>query len=196
MFPIIFIKRYFVHWGEGRLGEATKKCADHASSRGFSLIEMVIYAGILSVLTIVAINATFSTIKSFAEFRVSRDLNSSATSLLERITREIRVAHGIDGAQSAIGVNPGRLTLLTEDLGGADTTVEFYVENGTLKIKEGGVAMGALTSSSTAVTNFIVRSLSSPKSTSIKTELGLTATRGGISKSGNFYSTILLRGDY
>ena len=39
---------------------------------------MIIYAAILSVLTIVTINATFSTIRSFAEFRVARDLNSSA----------------------------------------------------------------------------------------------------------------------
>lgn len=164
--------------------------------KGFSLVEMVIYAVILSILTIVTINSTFSIVRSFTEFRVARDLNSSASSLVERVTREIRTAHGIDGAQSTFDASPGRLTLLTKDSGGADTTVEFYVENGILKIKEGGVAMGALISSSTAVTNFVVRSLSNPKSSAIKTELGLTATRGGISKSGNFYSTILLRGGY
>ena len=112
------------------------------------------------------------------------------------MTREIRAARGINAAQSSLGVNPGRLTLLTKDSGGADTTVEFYVENGALKIKEGGVAMGALTSSSTEVTNFVVRSLSNPKSSAVKAELGLNATRGGISKSGNFYNTILLRGGY
>lgn len=160
------------------------------------MLEMIIYAAILSILTIVTINATFSAIKSFAEFRASRDLNSSATSLLERMTREIRSAHGIDGAQSILGANPGRLTLLTKNSLGADTAVEFYVENGTLKIKEGGVAMGALTSSSTAVTNFIVRSLSNPKSKAIKTELGITSTRSGVSKSAKFYNTIILRGEY
>lgn len=164
--------------------------------KGFSLIEMTIYAAILSVLAIVTINATFSTIGSFAEFRVARDLNSSAASLLERMTREIRVAHGIDATQSTFDANPGRLTLLTKDSGGADTTTEFYVENDMLKIKEGGVAMGTLTSSSATVTNFVIRSLSNPKSSAIKTELGLTATRSGVSKSGNFYSTILLRGSY
>ena len=164
--------------------------------KGFSFVEMIIYAGILSVLTIVTINATFSTIRSFAEFRVSRDLNSSATSLLERLTREIRTAYDIEINQSSFGVNPGRLTLKTKPTGGADTTVEFYMENGNLKIKEGGVPMGALISSSTAVTNFTVRSLSNPNSIAVKTELGLTATRGSISKGGNFYSTILLRGSY
>jgi len=157
---------------------------------------MIIYAVILSILTIVTINSTSSIVRSFAEFRTARDLNSSATSLLERMTREIRAANGIDLAQSTLGANPGRLILLTKDVSGADTTVEFYVENNKLKIREGGVAMGALVSSSTAVTSFIVRSLSNPNSSAIKTELGLTAARGGVSKSGSFYSTILLRESY
>jgi len=157
---------------------------------------MAIYAAILSILTIVTINSTFSGIRSFAEFRVARDLNSSAASLLERLSREIRTAYAIEINQSSFGVNPGRLTLKTKGIGGADTTVEFYVENGNLKIKEGGVPMGALISSSTAVTNFTIRSLSNPNSIAVKTELGLTATRGSISKGGNFYSTILLRGSY
>lgn len=164
--------------------------------KGFSLIEMVIYAGILSILTIVTINAAFSTIRSFAEFRISRDLNSSAASLLERLTREIRLARAIDVAQSSLNVNPGRLTLLTKDALGMDTTVEFYVENNALKIKEGGVAMGSLISSRAAITNFTARSLSNPNSSAVKAELGLTATRGEISKSGNFYTTVLLRGSY
>lgn len=164
--------------------------------KGFSLIEMIIYVAILSVLTIVTVNATFETVRVFAEFRVSKNLNSSAVSFLERITREIRAANDIDLAQSTLGVNPGRLTLLIKDAGGANTTVEFYVENGKLKIKEGGVATGSLTSSSVVVNNFTVRSLLNPNSSAIKIELDLTATRGGISKNRHFYSTIALRGNY
>lgn len=163
---------------------------------GFSLVEMIIYACILSVLTIVTVNGAFSSIRTFAEFRVFRDLNSSATSLMERMTREIRAAHSIDAGQSAFGANPGRLTLIAKDSSGADTSVEFYVENNALKIKEGGVLMGALTSSTAAITNFTVRSLSNANSAAIKAEIGLTATRGEISKSGNYYTTILLRGSY
>lgn len=176
----------------------TKKFVKRASSvkTGFSLTEMVIYVAILSVLTIVTVNSTFSAIRSFAEFRVSRDLNSSGASLMERLTREIRMANGIDAPNSALGTNPGRLKLLTKDTGGANTTVEFYIENNLLKIKEGGVAAGSLTSSTTAVTNFIARSLTNANSSAIKAEIGLTATRGNISKSGNFYTTIILRGGY
>ena len=164
--------------------------------RGFSLVEMIIYACILSVLTIVTVNSIFSSVRAFAEFRVDRDLNSSATSLLERLTREIRSAYAIDAAQSAFNVNPGRLTIIDKNTSGPDTNMEFYIENNSLKIKEGGVAMGSLVSSSTAVTNFKVYSLTNPKSSAIKAEIGLTATRGNISKSGNYYTTILLRGNY
>ena len=159
-------------------------------------MEMIIYALILSILTIVTINAVFSSVRSFAEFRVDRDLNSSATSLMERLTREIRSAYAIDAGQSAFNVNPGRLTLLDKNAGGADTSVEFYVQNNLLKIKENGAAMGSLVSSTTAVTNFTVRSLSTPNSSAIRAEIGLTTTRGEISRSGNYYTTILLRGSY
>ena len=164
--------------------------------KGFSLVEMIIYACVLSVLTIVTINAVFSSVRSFAEFRVDRDLNSSATSLMERITREIRSAYAIDAGQSSFDINPGRLTILNKNAGGTDTAVEFYVENSLLKTKENGVATGSLISSSTAITNFTVRSLLNSNSNAIKVEIGLTATRAGISKSGNYYSTILLRGSY
>lgn len=166
------------------------------NENGFSLVEMIIYACILSVLTIVTINAIFSSVRSFAEFRVERDLNSSAISLMERLTREIRSAYAVDVTQSSFNVNPGRLTVMDKNAGGADTAVEFYVENNLIKIKENGVATGSLVSSSTVVTNFIVRSMASSNSTAIKIEMGLTATRAMISKSGNYYATILLRGSY
>ena len=157
---------------------------------------MIIYIAILSILTVVIINATFGAIRSFAEFRVSRDLNTSAFSVMERLTREIRSAYAIDINQSSFDVSPGRLTLQKKDSGGAESTVEFYVENNSLKIKESGILIGALISSSTRMDNFTVRSLSNPNSNAIKAEVTLTASRGGISKTGNFYSTAILRGSY
>lgn len=157
---------------------------------------MIIYAAILSILTIVTINSVFSATRSFAEFRVSRDLNYSATSVMERLSREIRNAYAADNLQSSFNVNPGHLTLQKRDSLGQNVAVEFYVENGRLKIKENGIATGSLTASSTAVNNFTVRSISGPRSSAIKAELQLTAERRGVSKTGNFYTTIILRDSY
>jgi len=102
--------------------------------RGFTLIEMVVYTAILGIIAVLAINSTLAMTRAFTSLRVSRDINSSATALFERLTRDIRGAYGVDLAQSDLGSNPGRLTLNTKDGGGSNTTIEFYVDNGLIKI--------------------------------------------------------------
>ena len=163
---------------------------------GFTLIEMIVYVVILGIIAVLAVNSAFEMTKAYVNLRVSRDMNASATAVLERITREIRGAYDIDAAQSTFGANPGRLMLNTKDALGADTTVEFYIENGLIKVKEGGVAKGALMTSSTQASSFIVRSLSNANSKAIKIDLTVAATRGNVSKTRNFYNTIVLRGSY
>lgn len=164
--------------------------------RGFTLIEMIVYVVILGIIAVLAVNSTLEMTKAYVNLRVSRDMNASAAAVLERMTREIRGANGIDLVQSTLGANPGRLTLNTKDAVGADTTVEFYVENGLIKVKEGGVAKGALMTSSTQASNFIVRSLSNANSEAIKIDLTVAAARGSVSKTRSFYNTIVLRGSY
>lgn len=157
---------------------------------------MVVYAAILGIIAVLAINSTLAMTRAFTSLRVSRDLNSSATALFERITRDIRGAHGIDVATSSFGSNPGRLTLNTKDSGGANTTVEYYVDNGLIKIREGGVAQGSIMTTSTSATSFIVRQLSNVNTEAVKIEVTLSATRGDITKTRNFYTTVILRGTY
>lgn len=163
--------------------------------KGFTLIEMVVYAAVLGVLSVVAINATLTMTQAYASLRASRDLNASATTVLERMAREIRGATGID-ATSVLGVNPSDLVLNTKDAGGAATTIEFYVQNGLINIKEGGVAKGSLMTSSTQVGNFVVRTMNGTNSKAVKIDLTMTATRGTKSKTRNFYDTVVLRGSY
>lgn len=166
------------------------------SRRGFTLVEMIFYAAFLGILSVLAINSTLLMTKAYTKLRVSRDLNSSATAVLERMTREIQGAYDFDSAQSTFGTNPGRLTLNTKNSVGADTTTEFYVENGIIKVREGGVSAGALMSSSSSVGSFIVRSLSSTNAKAIKIELTMTATRSSVFQTRNYYTTVILRMSY
>lgn len=165
-------------------------------TRGFTLIEMVVYVAIFGVISILAMQAMFVVTRAFTDLRVSRDLNSSGTALLERMTRDIRGAYDIDTAQSTFAATPGRLTLDTKDAAGVATTVEFYVENGVVKIKEGGVAQGAIMTTSTQISSFIVRQITGSLSKAVKVEVVLTASRGDITRTRNFYTTATLRGTY
>lgn len=165
--------------------------------RGFTLVEMIVYAAVLGVLSVLAINSTIIMTEAYASLRASRDLNQSATAVLERMTREIRGATGVDPS-SVIGANPSDLVLNTKDAGGAITTIEFYKDltDNLIKVKEGGVAKGALMTPSTQANTFVVRTLSSTNSIAVKIELTITATRGTKTKTRNFYNTVVLRGSY
>lgn len=164
--------------------------------RGFTLIEMVVYAAMLGVISVLAINSVLSMTRAFADLRASRDVNSSATALFERLTRDIRTAYDVDVMQSTFGTNPGRLTVNTRDVAGASTTVEFFEDSGAIKIRQGGVLEGAITTTTTTVTNFVVYHLLNANTEAIKVDATLSATYGGATKSRNFSTTIVLRGTY
>lgn len=166
------------------------------SIRGFTLIEMLVYIAIFTVLSILAIQAMFLVTRAFTDLRVSRDLNSSGSALFERMSRDIRGAYDVDEMQSTLGSSPGRLTLDTKDSLSANTTVEFYVEGGVVKIKEGGAEQGTIMTTTTSIDNFVVRKISGTNTDAVKVEATITASRGGITKTRNFYTTATLRGTY
>lgn len=165
-------------------------------SRGFTLVEMVVYSAILGVVAVLATNATLAMTRAFTDLRISRDLNSSATALFERITRDVRGAYDVDAAQSTFDTNPGRLMLNTKDSAGTNTTIEFYVTGNRVSIREGGTDQGSIMTTSTSVSSFIVRQLSNTNTKAVKVEAVISATRGGITKTRNFYTTVVLRGTY
>lgn len=164
--------------------------------QGFTLTETIVYIAIFSVLSLITLQAMFAVTRAFTDLRVSRDLNSSGTALLERMSRDIRGAYDIDTAQSTLGTSPGRLMLNTKDSSGVATTVEFYVENNIVKVKEGGVAQGPLMTSSTHITSFIVRQISGTNTKAVKVEVAMSASRGDITRTRSFYTTATLRGTY
>lgn len=168
----------------------------HTGSKGFTLVELIVYVAILAVVTVLAIQSTMTMTRAFADLRVSRDLNSSATALFERITRDVRSAESVDTAQSTLGTSPGRLMLNTTDTSGTAMTVEYYVESGLVKIRENGVAQGAIMGSHTTIGSFVVRHLTNITTEAVRVEATITATRGDITKTRSFYTTTVIRGSY
>jgi len=163
---------------------------------GFTLVEMIVYAAILGIIAVLSINSMLAMTRAFTDLRVSRDLNSSATALFERLTRDIRGAYDIDVTQSTFGAHPGQLMLNTKDASGADTTIQFYVTGSSVNIREGGVDQGSIMTTGTTVSSFVVRQLTSTNTKAVKVEATISATRGNITKTRNFYTTVVLRGTY
>lgn len=180
-----------------RFSPNSKFYIPNSAPKGFTLVEMIVYAAVLGIIAVLSINSMLAMTRAFTDLRVSRDLNSSATALFERITRDIRGAYDIDAAQSTFGVHPGRLMLDTKDSSGANnTTIEYYVTGNRVNIREGGVDQGSIMTTGTSVTSFVVRQLTSTNTKAVKVEATISATRANITKTRNFYTTVVLRGTY
>jgi len=172
----------------------------YSAQKGFTLVEMIIYIAFFAMLSVLAINATIMVMKSFYTLRINQSISQSATTALERMSREIRNAYSIDMVNSTFGTNPGRLTLLTKDDLGALTTIEFYTTAGNqINMKVGGVEQGSLMTKTVLATNLVFRSMyngtaTSTNSKAVKIEMTLADNRAGISKTVKYYDTIVLRG--
>ncbi|MFZ2303483.1 MAG: hypothetical protein WAV98_01675 [Minisyncoccia bacterium] len=175
----------------------------HSIQRGFTLVEMIIYIAFFAVLSVLSINATILVMKSFYTLRINQSISQSATTALERMSREIRNAYDIDTLNSTLTTSPGRLTLLTKTDAGALTTAEFYVTAGNqINMKVGGVDNGSLMTKTVTATNLVFRSItttnaSTTVSKAVKIEMTLRDsrdTRSGFTKEVKFYDTIVLRG--
>src|SRR5438128_2713217 len=111
---------------------------------GYTLVEMVIYVALMSVISFLIINTVLSFTKSYREVVALRIVDSGAIDSMERMTRDIRGGAIIDTRNSTLGTNPGILTLTTTT-GGVSTTTKFYIQNGSLKIDVNGTYIGPLT---------------------------------------------------
>lgn len=155
---------------------------------GFSLIEMVIYIAIAAGILTASVNSASSLMKSFNGARIASKINNSAEAAMERMTREIRTAYGINSS-SVLGSSPGRLKLDTYDAFGATTTIDFYLSNGVLMVAEGEGAGNPLTLDGISVSNLVFRQITNATaSKAVKIETTIQEKK--------FYDTAVLRGSY
>lgn len=166
------------------------------TKRGFSLVEMLIYIFILTIILAVVTNSIYSLSKSYRSIRSADTLESSAMSSLDRIVREIHDATSVDSTLSTLGTSPGVLMLNTTDDLGATTTVKFSVSSQAIRVAEAGVDVGPLTDSSTRVTSLIFRLITTSQSKAVKVEMTIESGTSTSYKTKNFYSTAVLRGSY
>ena len=163
--------------------------------RGYTLIEAIIYIAILAVLAVTFISLLFTMTRAYVNFRLTRDIVSSSSLALERMIGEIRRAEAVN-VSSALNIPLGQLVLDTTDNSGSATTMDFFLSNGVLMIKEGSGAAASTTSARVTVDNLVFRQINTPKSSAMKVEMTLSASRGEVTRTEKFYATAVLRGSY
>ena len=161
-----------------------------SNKKGFTLIEILVYASLLALLIVLMANAVASLSHIIGEAKTERALRSSAEAALERITREIRFADTVNMGLSVLNTNPGTLVLTSiNPFTETAQTITISVTGNRVTIQKDANPVEYLTSDNTTVTNLIFRRIvNGTVSESIRAEL----TIGG----ENFYSTTVLRRSY
>jgi len=171
---------------------------NNTNKRGLSLIETVIYVSILAILFVVVINTIAILSTSFGQSRIKRNVVTQGGSALERIVREVRLAHDIDVSGSTLGTHPGRLKLST--IVGPDdetgTTREFFLTDGTLMMQE-SISPAVPLTSGVDITNLVFYAISAATiSKAVRIEMTVKDESGKLRSSQNFYDTTVLRRSY
>jgi len=162
-----------------------------SNSSGFTLIEMIVYVGVLAIILVGLVHMVLAVSSTFNEIRAARQLNHSAFLFVDRFVREVRDADSVTTGASTFDAHPGEVTVNT---GG--TSVRFYIDNGVLKLDRGGSYEGDLTVPGVSVDSIIFRHMDSTLSELVRLEVTLTSTSGKASRTETFYTSAVTRGAY
>lgn len=156
---------------------------------GFSLIEVLFYIALMAILSVLVINAIITMTKSFKETTIKTELKESSA-IMEKISREIKQANSISTITST------DLKLNTTDEGGAAKTVEFLLSGTNLQYLENNVLTGNLNTPNISVTGITFTQVSTAEGQAVKVSLTVRSASDSLSRTFDFYNTLVLRGSY
>lgn len=165
--------------------------------QGFSIVEIIIYFGLLAVISTLVIGNIIALFKNYNIARSNQEIEYNAINILDKLTRDTRDAENINISDSSFSVAQGTISLKisssTNEI--SSSTVRFYLNNGKLKYMKDGVDFGNISTGSVNVSNFRIFYINSSSTEAIKVELTIDTiphlNQNSISK--NFYTTIQLR---
>ena len=166
------------------------------NSNGFTLVEMLVTVAIATVLSIIITSLLAVYTKSYAVFKSANRINTATIVAGERITREIKLAQSVNMGQSMFGTHPGRLTLTTTLGTTTPSTIEFYIEGETLKLRRDGVDVGALTGGDVTVERLIFSHAQNGSSEIVSIEMNISTAQGTTTRTESFFTSAMLRGTY
>lgn len=168
----------------------------YKKNKGETLVEMLVYVGLATLLLLVIIQTALSISKTSKRSRSFSDINSAAVSAFSRFSRDIRRATSIDTVQSTLGASSGKLALNMRKSDGTSDSLIFYLSDAKVKINQNGVYMGDITQDNLAVSNLTFRKFSVASTTAIRVEMTLAPEASTTVPALNFYGTYVLRGSY
>ncbi len=159
------------------------------NKKGFTLLEMVFYVALFSVISLILVQAIITMVASFRETQITADINQT-NQVLERVSREVRQAISINT------ISATNLKLNTTDSSGNAATITFTISGTNLELRQNDVLIGNLNSTNLKVTALTFTQITTTNSSAVKIEMTVTSNRYGSVRTANFYDTLVLRGSY
>jgi type II secretory pathway pseudopilin PulG len=160
-------------------------------SKGYSLIELVIYISLFVLIAVVVIQSLIYAMKTYSTARNYRTLQRNAETTLSRLTTEIRSAKAVSTSSSSFGTTSGVLALTGIDSAGLPYNPTFSLDNGIARVVVGGVST-PLASSEVTFSELTFWNIITTNSDAVKIKTTLSTTRPPfITKT--FYTTVILR---
>ena len=164
--------------------------------RGFTLTETVVYAGLLSFLLLVIVQATMAVANAYDRSSTYLDINATAMTAFSRFSRDIRRATGVDAVASTLDASPGRLVLEMKRDDGSNDIVTLYLSDDKVRAEDNGVMIGDLTPENMDVSNLTFRLFTAASTTAVRIEMTVAPDNMPDVSAVNFYGTYVLRGSY
>ena len=138
-----------------------------ASQDGFSLIEVIIYVALVSIITVSLILFGVQLLEARSAASFDREVISNGRFTINRLTEEIRHATSLDTGTGSFGSHPSAFKLNNNGTGSVvfDTTTKIVNLGGSgytvryLRMDENGTGPVQITSDFVNVTNFTVNDL-------------------------------------
>ncbi len=159
-------------------------------NRGFSLIEVLVYISILTLVLSIIIGSLITMAQIQERVIAGKAVDRSAVVALDRLLREVRLSDSIDIANSVFDVSASVLSVEREDVSGL---LKFYVLNDVFYLEKEGETY-QLINKKVVVEDFFVNRVSSGESEAVRINLVLSYPYSDGSVEQSFYVTAILRG--
>ena len=177
----------------------TKKLP-HNLRTGMSVVEMIVYVGLIGIMSMVIINSLIKMSSTYQHARVQREVLSNARLIMETITKKIAYSQETYAPTSRLNNNTGQLSLMTPlDILPEHTTtyLDIWTDGSQLLMRQEGRAIATLSSATVQITQFrLERIFQGLGREAIQITLGVASSALPLVASITLHATVTLRGNY
>ena len=162
---------------------------------GYSIVETVIYAGLMALLIGVIAYVTQMLLFANSVVKATRRVENSSIAFSDKIVREIRAASSAS-LISSYPYDDDKLTLTIPLSSGGTRTSKFYLSGDRIMLDDNGVTTGPITLSNMQVTSLHFVIIATSTSKAIKYEVVMEGPTSTPMVSEKFYGTAVMRSFY